>query len=178
MKKVLLGFSVFLTLLSSPMVNAASATPLTDQYIESIRIGCTDALQGMLQIQKSEAATRVNRGREYETLLRLVAAFNSRVVLNKLDAPVLTSNAAKLQKQFSEFQKHYLDYAKKYDLALDVNCKNAPVTFYDNLTTAREARAKIAVDIKEMDTILEEYSRGLETLKTDLQKVEAEGAAQ
>lgn len=176
MKRSLLFLSIFLTLVVSP-VTRAEAVPLTEQYIASIKTGCTDALQGILRVQKSEAATRVNRGREYESLLRLVAAFNSRVVLNKQEAPALTSTAAKLQTKFTDFREHYLDYADKIDATLEINCKTAPVTFYDNLTAAREARAKVATDIKDMDTLLDEYQKSLDELKLQLAKAEA-GVAQ
>lgn len=168
MKRVTLIVSIFLTLFVSPFVQAAPTEPLTEQHIAAIKSGCSDALQGLLQVQKTEAATRVNRGREYEALLKLVAAFNSRIVLNKLDAPVLTGAAAKLQTKFSSFQQHYLTYANKVDATLEVNCKTAPVTFYDNLTAARDARATLATDVREMDMLLDEYQKGLDALKVQL----------
>lgn len=174
MKRSLILFSVFLTLIASPMVRA-EAQPLTDEHIAAIRSGCTDALRGILQVQKSEAGTRVNRGREYETLLRLTAALNSRIVSNKLDAPALTSASARLQTSFSGFQNHYLDYADRVDAALDINCKQAPVTFYDALTRARDARAVIAADVKAMDAILDEYQQGFDELKQNLVDTEAGG---
>jgi hypothetical protein len=168
MKQFGLCVSIFIALVSAPLVRAESAQPLTDEYITSIKVGCTDALRGILRIQKSEAATRVNRGREYEALLKLIATFNSRVVLNKLDAPVLTKTTAQIQTKFSDFQRDYIDYARKIDATLDINCKEAPVTFYDNLTAAREARAKVAGDIRDIDGLLGEYQKGLDELKTQL----------
>lgn len=177
MKRSLILFSVFLSVAVSPFAHAESAQPLTDQYIASIKAGCTDALRGILQVQKSEAATRVNRGREYETLLRLVSAFNSRVVINKLDAPVLTSATARIQMKFTNFQEHYLDYADKVDATLKVNCKQAPVTFYDKLTAARGARGLVAADVTDINGLLDEYQKGLDTLKISLSK-QASGVAQ
>ena len=174
MKRVLLLFSAFLAVAASPMVRAETTEPLTDQHIAAIRVGCVDALQGMLQVQRTEAATRVNRGREYESLLRLVAAFNSRIVLNKLDAPAMTGAASRMQERFSQFQQHYLDYADKVDATLDVNCKEAPVTFYDSLTEAREARASVASDVVEMSKLLAEYQAGLDKLKDELKKAETQ----
>lgn len=172
MKRALLMFSAFLVVASSPMVRAETTEPLTDQHIAAIRVGCADALQGILQVQRTEAATRVNRGREYESLLRLVASFNSRIVLNKLDAPALTSTASRMQTRFTEFQQHYLDYADNADATLDINCKEAPVTFYDSLTETREARARVAADVAEMDRLLAEYQAGLDKLKDELKKAE------
>lgn len=172
MKRAFILFSVFLTLGVSPVVRA-EPVPLTDEYIASIKAGCSDALQGMLQVQRTEAATRVNRGREYETLLRLMAAFNSRVVLNKLDVPTLTSTSARMQSKFSEFQRHYLEYADRVDATLEVNCKVAPVTFYDHLTAARDARAQVADDVVAIEELLDEYQKGLNGLKADLAKAES-----
>ena len=173
MKRVLLLFSAFLAITASPMVRAETTEPI-DQHMAAIRVGCVDALQGMLQVQRSEAATRVNRGREYEALLKLVAAFNSRVVLNKLDAPALTGAASRMQSRFSQFQRHYIEYADKMDTALNINCKEAPVTFYDSLNEARDARAQVAADVVEMDKLLTEYQAGLDKLKGELKKVEVQ----
>lgn len=168
MKRFVLFLSIFLTLAVSPLTRAETSQPLTDEYIASIKSGCSDALRGILKVQKTEAATRVNRGREYEALLKLVATFNSRIVLNKLDAPVLTKTVAQLQTKFSAFQQHYLDYARKVDATLDINCKEAPVTFYDNLSAARDARAVVATDVRDMDGLLDQYQKGLDELKIQL----------
>lgn len=174
MKRTLLLVAVFLTLVASPTVNAA-AQPLTDQYIESIKAGCSNALRGILRVQRTEAVTRVNRGQEYESLLKLVAAFNGRIVVNNRDAPTMTSAGAKMQTKFSDFQQHYLDYADLVDDTLKINCKQAPVTFYDKLTLTREARAQVATDIREFNGLLDEYQRALDGLKVRL-SVPAGGA--
>ena len=170
MKRFSLLVAVFLTLVASPGVRAETTAPLTDQYIAAIREGCSNALRGVLQVQKSEAVTRVNRGREYESTLRLMVALNTRIVANKLDAPVLTSASSRLQTKFSDFQKHYLDYADKMDVTLAVNCKQAPVTFYDNLNAAREARAVVADDVSQMSAIMDEYQVGLDAFKATVIK--------
>lgn len=165
MKRFSLFVAVFLSLVASPLVRAETTQPLTDQHIAAIREGCSSALRGILQVQKSEAVTRVNRGREYESTLQLMVALNTRIVANKLDAPTLTSAAAQLQKKFSDFQASYLTYADRMDATLEVNCKQAPVTFYDNLGMARDARAKVAEDIRQIETILDDYQNGLDELQ-------------
>lgn len=167
MKRTVLFMAALLSVVVSPMVRAESV-PLTDEHIASIRVSCADAKQGILQVQRTEAVTRVNRGREYEDVLKLLAAFNSRVVLNKLDAPLLTSTTSKMQTKFADFQRHYLAYANRLDDTLEINCKEAPVSFYDNLTAAREARALVASDIREMSRLLDQYQQGLNEMKTIL----------
>jgi hypothetical protein len=167
MKRLAVLVAISLATLLSPFVRAEGA-PLTDEYIASIRTGCADALQGILRVQRTEAVTRVNRGREYEETLKLLAAFNSRIVLNKLDAPVLTGTTSQLQTKFSDFQRHYLEYADKMDDTLKINCKDAPVTFYDSLSAARDARARVADDVRGMSDLFSEYQKGLDELKAQL----------
>lgn len=168
MKRVSLYAAVFLTLLASPTVGAVNSTPLSDEQIAIIKANCSDALQGLLRVQRSDAVSRVNRGQEYESVLRLLAAFNSRIVLNKLDAPQLTAATADMQRTFSNFQRNYLDYADAIDATLQINCKLAPVTFYDNLVATREARARVAGDVKTIDQQLDKYQEGLNGLRTEL----------
>ena len=142
---------------------------MSEAQIASVRTGCADALQALLQVQRVEAVTRVNRGYEYEGVLRLLAAFNSRAALNKLDVAPLVTATSHIQAKFSDFQKHYLLYADQVDDVLDVNCKQAPVTFYDKLTLAREARAQIATDIRDIEMLLDEYQAGVQALSDRLQ---------
>lgn len=172
MKQFTLFLAVFVALIVSPFARAETAQPLNEQYIAAIKAGCGDALQGIQRVNRSEALARVNRGQEYESLLKLIAAFNSRVVLNKLDAPVLTGTTAKLQTKFTAFHDDYLTYANKIDNTLKINCRVAPVTFYDNLSAARDARAKVAQDVQEINTLLDEYQKGLDTLKVQLNTLE------
>lgn len=153
----------------SPSVHA-EAQPLSDLQIVAIRKGCQVATRGIDIVQEAEAASRVNRGRVYESIMQLVTAFNSRVALNKLDAPVLTSTTVKLQKALDTFHAHYIDYAKTMDQTKAYSCHDAPVSFYDSLTAAREARALVAEDIRTIDRLLDQYQDGLTKLKTDISK--------
>jgi hypothetical protein len=173
MKRFTIIIGALLLLCASPFSRAVAASqPLTDEQISAIRIGCNDALRSVAQVQKTEAGARVNRGREYETMLHLVASLNSRIALNKLDAPIMTSSAAKLQTTFTQFQQHYIDYANKMDATIAINCNDAPVSFYDSLNEARGARAIVANDVKQMDTLFDDYQKGLDSLKLTIARLD------
>lgn len=169
MKRLQLVFALFLTLCMAPQVRA-EALPLSDAQMLAIRQGCQTAKRGIDIVQETEAASRVNRGRVYESIMQLVAALNSRVALNKLDSPALTSTTANLQKALTTFHADYIDYAKKMDQTMAESCHNAPVSFYDSLTAAREARALVAEDIRVIDKLLNQYQDGLNKLKADVAK--------
>lgn len=164
MKRVTLLLSTLLVLASSPMVRA-EAVPLSDVQIAAVREGCKSALRGIGIVQENEAASRVNRGRAYESTMRLITALNSRVALNKLDAPILTKTTADIQKTLDSFHVHYLDYASKMDQTAGIDCRKAPVSFYDSLSNARDARALVAKDITTINQQLDLYQQGLTNLR-------------
>lgn len=151
----------------APAVSAAPQA-LTDAQVEQIRRNCQTSQSYLQQIQRNDAAARINRGREYEVMSKLVANFNSRVALNKIDGSSLISVASDLGKRITTFQTDYLQYEDALSAALDIKCREQPVTFYDTLTTARELRAKMAQDITDINATLDNYQTGLTNLRATL----------
>lgn len=172
MRKLILSMLACVVLLS-PVVSAAPQS-LSDAQIEQIRRNC-QASQGYLQqIQRNDAAARINRGRAYESLSKAVANFNSRVALNKLDGSTLVTITSDLQQRVTTFQSDYLLYEDALSNALDIKCREQPVTFYDTLTTARDLRARLSKDIVDINTLLDQYQTGLTALRATLEpKTEA-----
>lgn len=158
-------FAAILVIFVAPLVSA-EAQPLTDAQINVIRQNCGQAQQILQRLQRNEAATRVNRGREYETTLRLMASFNGRVALNKLNAPVLAATTSQVEAKFDAFRADYIAYDDQLEVVLKLKCSEQPVTFYDELTLAREARARVAQDVQDIDTLLDQYQAALGELKS------------
>lgn len=146
----------------------AETAPLTEQHIEVIRANCKAAQTSLQQLRQSDLTTRISRGRDYEQILRLMATFNSRVVLNKLDAGPLSSVTAEFEKQFRTFQRDYITYSDQLTATVNMRCTDQPVTFYDALNLTREYRLKLAGEIDEMNTLLDAYQTGLSSLKQSL----------
>lgn len=167
--KAALYLAIFLAVAAAPLVSA-EAHPLTDRHIEIIRQNCTQAQQTLQRLQRNEAATRVNRGRDYEATIRLMASFNSRVALNKIDAPNLSALTSQVGDKFDEFRSDYIAYDDQLENVLRLKCREQPVTFYDELTLVREARAKVAKDIQDIDTMLGQYGDAVVELKTKIAK--------
>jgi hypothetical protein len=166
MKKLSL-IACLLAILASPVVSAEAA-PLTDRQIDVIRANCLSAQSTILQLQRSEAATRVNRGRAYESVSKLMAALNSRVALKKLNAPGLTSSTAEMEKRFSSFKDDYSAYEDSLNTIVKLPCGEQPVTFYDTLTNARDLRARVAADIDGINEMLDNYQNSIDNLRTSL----------
>lgn len=167
LQRISLG-AILLTLISVPMVHAESVT-LTDSHIQTIKANCASAQSSMRQLQLTEAGTRNNRGRSYESISKLMTALNSRVVLNKLSIPPLTVSTTEMEKRFMTFKKDYDDYYDSLAATIKLPCTSQPVTFYDSLVNTRALRAKVAQDIKLINETLDAYQNGINTdLRTNV----------
>lgn len=148
----------------------AAPVPLTDAKIETIRQNCLSAQVALQRIQRSDAATRVNRGQTYEVILtKLMSPFNGRLAFNRLDeASPFTAITKKYERAVDTFKEDYAKYEDSLSKTLKIKCQDQPVTFYDTLTATREARAKVAKDIDAITKILQEYYGLVNTLQTSL----------
>jgi hypothetical protein len=159
----------------SPVVSAAPQA-LTDAQIGQIRNNCQTSQGYLQQIQRNDAASRINRGRAYESISKLVASFNSRVAINKINGSTLLSVSSDLSKRITTFQSDYLQYEDALSSALDIKCQEQPVTFYDTLTNARDLRARLAKDIVDINALLDSYQTGLTDLRATFAQAKTETA--
>jgi len=171
MKRAISLFAIAIAVLAAPFVSA-EAQPLSDAQINTIRQNCTQAQQILQRLQRNEAAARVNRGRGYETALRLMASFNARVAVNKLNSPALTAITAQAEDKFDAFRNDYIAYDDQLEAVIKLKCNEQPVTFYDELTRAREDRARVAKDVQEIDSLLDQYQTALGELKATFSTAE------
>ena len=153
--------------LVAPSVNA-EAVPISDRHIQIIKTNCLSAQSSIQQLQRTEAATRVNRGRAYESISKLLVALNSRVTVNKLNAPVLAAATTEMDKRFTTFKSDYSQYEDSMMATIKLSCRDQPVTFYDALNHTRELRAKVATDIKSLNETLDTYQDGVNELRASV----------
>lgn len=160
MKRYIFGLLIFsFVALSAP---AHAVDPIEDSRIDLIRSVCVSSQGSMQRVLVSDRVTRINRGRAYEDTLKLLAAFNSRAALNTYDVSGLVANTSVLESQFSKFKTQYLDYEQKLKVVIDVNCKEQPAEFYNNLQRARASREALQAMIADIDKTLGEYHTNLD----------------
>lgn len=159
MKRYLIGL-VFV--LAAAAVPVYAVEPIEDSRIDLIRNNCVAAQGAMQRVLASDRVTRINRGRAYEDTLRLLAAFNSRASLNTYNVSELVEYTSTLETQFTAFKTQYLDYEQKLKSVIDMNCKDQPAEFYNNLQRARAARESIQKSIDNIDKTLTDYRTGLD----------------
>lgn len=123
------------------VASAEDIVPMTDEHIARIRTNCVDAQATLFQLHASDAGLRVNRGQLYESIsTKLIAPFNSRIVLNRISDETLLTTAAQYDRQLLAFRQQYQQYEEAMSATLDINCVNQPVAFYDSVTDTRAKR--------------------------------------
>lgn len=166
MKRAGLLIATALVVLVSPFVSAAE--PLDDARVEVIRQNCETAQVSMQRVLRSDAATRINRGRVYEETTKLMAAFNSRAAINRYNVPQLVQATADFDKNFLEFKLSYITYDIGMKEALRIKCRDQPVTFYDALTKVREERVRLSQHVNGLSAALAAYDEGLEVVRAEI----------
>jgi hypothetical protein len=157
-KQAVLGAAAFIVALI-PLAAWAQQSTLTSSHIEKIRQNCVSAQVTLQRVQYSDVAIRINRGQSYDGVLsKLMAPFNSRVALNRLDqAPQLTDKTNTIEAAVADFKRHYVEYEDTLSATLAIKCQDRPVAFYDSLNHTRELREMLANDTKRIQVAVNEY---------------------
>lgn len=152
MKKLIFA-TIAVLIISGSATPHAFATP--DAAV--IAADCVAAQSIMSQLEKVDAVTRINRGREYTNTLNLLFAMNARLSANRVVAPKLAEITANFSDGVGGFRADYDHYDDTLTNAIDVNCVANTGEFYGRLETARAARAKVSDDIANLDQLINNY---------------------
>lgn len=152
------------------VASAEETPPMTEEHIARIRDNCVDAQSALFQLHASDAGLRVNRGQLYESIAtKLMAPFNSRLVLNRINEESLLSTASEYEKQLQVFRTEYQQYEEAMSATLRINCVNQPVAFYDSVVDTRKKRQLTHASAIELQTIIQRYGAEVETFAKNFQ---------
>ncbi len=172
MRRIIIVLLAALTVgLASVPVRAVDVVnaQISDAQLQQIKQNCKQAQSELQRLQTTDVATRVNRGRIYESLLNnLIAPFNSRVSLNRSDASILTTTTTAISQKFTDFKNDYVTYSDLLARTLSVDCESNPSSFYNLLVATRTARTAVATDVTDLNGLLDSYTSAYGTLRTTI----------
>lgn len=166
MKRTIGLVAVIVAVLVSPLVRAEGS--LTDAQLRAIEANCVDAQINIQRVQEADKLTRINRGYLYDSTLKLMVNFNSRVAQNKLDAPELISITSSFTKTLDDFRATFTTYDDTLTQLTHLECYKQPTTFNDILTSARESRKVLSMHIRDFELLLNRYQTTLDGIKQKL----------
>lgn len=170
------GTSV-LVFLTFSHVTRAQESLMGEAHIERIRSNCTEAKATLAQLHASDGLLRVNRGQVYESIsTKLMATFNSRASLSRLDATQLVTAASAYERELTAFRSDYKAYEQQMSDILKIDCTKQPVAFYDAIADARDQRLKVRQRVVALTTHINEYKTAFDDFEkqyvTSLQSTE------
>lgn len=122
-----------------------------------IRANCQSVQSILNQIEKTDAALRINRGRVYNEILDLFYAMNARLAANKVSAPKLVSITSDFDQILTQFRDNYNEYDDALNDLIKSKCQDAPGEFYGNLDYVRTLRSGLNDNIQQLDQLLNDY---------------------
>lgn len=152
-------------------VTAYADVDLTPEKQTLITQNCVLSQTILQKVQHNDAATRVNRGEGYETVVaRLMTPLNSRTASRGYNdaATTLIDVTKRYQDALDSFKNDYRDYDNTISSALRIKCQKDPSGFYNYIDTARKQRAQLTADISNLSALISEYRANVEKLKGQL----------
>lgn len=166
---VCLMFAIILSGLSLLNV-AAQNEAISDQQIEQIRSNCASTKNTLNQLHSSDALLRVNMGQIYESMsTKLMDRFNGRVANNSFNNDNLVSIATSYNLALDTFRSDYRIYEEQLSLALNINCSNQPIAFYDAVSSARTKRNQVHTDVVKLNQYIDDYQLAVNQFEKDYQ---------
>ena len=141
---------------ASAALHAQSADISSDK-LDIVRSQCSSSQFALQQIEKRDAVSRINRGRDYDQMLRQVSAFNSRFAYNKISSPDLIQLTANIQSAVDAFRANYDTYDTDLSDAMKIDCKQKPADYYNMIVKARDDRNSVGDQVTKIADLMSQY---------------------
>lgn len=156
-----------LLMMSQMPVSAQQSSLLTDGQVIKIKSHCSEVQATLSRVHANDALLRVNRGQIYELISsKLMARLNSRIALNSLDSSAFIDVSTDYERHMKDFRSAYQRYEVSLSDAMEIDCTEDPVKFYEQLSDARQKRTEvfastqtIADDVKDYKKVFDEFAK-------------------
>ena len=161
-KGIMIIFS--LLVVSLAVGQSVAAAELSDRHKQRIAEACPAAQSTLQRISSSDTTARINRGRDYDQVLKLFYAMNTRVASNNIAEPMLAQLTKSFEDRLNDFRNDYNKFNDQLKSTYELDCKNHVNTFYDSLVKTRSGRATVNSHISQLDNIINDYQQAVAEL--------------
>ncbi len=141
----------------------------TEDQLGYISDNCASIKLQLQRVQRADAKSRVHLGVQYETISsNLMLNLNLRLVKNNLANAELAGQQTAFFSERERFKNDFIGYSQQFEKLLQIDCREKPKKFYDQLTTVRQKRADIQQSIYRLNGLIDEHRATVEALKESL----------
>ena len=168
MYKKLIISALVCAIVISPCVRAeGTSLLLNDDQVSAIRANCQEVQSTLTRLHSNDALLRINLAQQYDVIAaRLMAPLNSRIALNKLDGLDLAKTTVDYNAERAVFVEAYKVYEQTVTSAIQTNCQDQPVMFYDTVVRAKDLRTQLRNSIQKLNAYIKQYSDQFELFAT------------
>lgn len=145
-------------------VNFAYSKELNDEEKTSVSQNCVNAQSNLQRLGSSDTTTRINRGRDYDQVLKLFYLMNTRVASNNITEPKLAEITKSFENELSLFRDNYNSYNEQLRNTVDFGCTAEPQGFYDSLDSTRGRRVNLNTNVVKLNSLIEDYQQAIKEL--------------
>jgi hypothetical protein len=142
-----------------------AADELGEAKLDIIKTNCVAAQSTIQRIGRNDTISRINRGRDYDAVLKLFYAMNSRAASNNITEPRLAEITKSFEDELRIFRNKFNGYSGNYKLTVDIDCASRPADFYSRLNTTRSDRQAINSSIVKLDELISSYRAAITEMK-------------
>jgi hypothetical protein len=152
----------------------AQEIPVLDEgHINRIRSNCPSAIATLSRIHANDGPVFINRNQTYFSVGdKLMARFNSRLILNRHDATQLVKTTSDYNAQLIKFRDAYKKYEESMNSVLRMDCRQQPVEFYTRVEEVRLLRQKVHENIVLLKAFVGQYRQNVEDFEKQFQTKE------
>ena len=141
----------------------------TNEQIVKVVNNCSAIKKHLTKLHSTDALKRVNLGQNYESISSdMMAKFNTRIVINKLNGSELVYSAADFSENMKYFRDNYKIYEQELKKLQDMDCASNGREFYFQLEKVRYQRKELNYNVSRLKEIANDYKKQLATFKEGL----------
>lgn len=137
----------FLVVMIMSVFFALPVGAISESQKTAIVDNCDKIKETLTTVQHQDSRTRVYLGRYYEIVLsKYITPLNVRLVENNMLSNELMDSQDSFTKMRSSFIINYIEYQKRLEELVSMDCKAEPKSFYEKLVKVRESRKVVQSD--------------------------------
>ena len=156
---------VVAVILVATAVNPVSAKTLGEEQAGLISTNCASIKLQLKRIQKDDARNRVHLGAQFESIsTNLMMNLNLRLVKNNMASADIAEQQSTFMSERDRFKNDYIGYAQELENLINIDCKNEPQKFYNQLKKTRRKREDVDASIKRLVEVLGHHRQSVKNL--------------
>jgi hypothetical protein len=127
---------------------------------------CDQLHDSISALRKRDLVSRLNRGRDYDDVVKQLNAFEQRLKNSHYDSSQFEQTSLKAANQVDQFREAYNRSDDGLVALAQIDCKTKPGDFETKLQEVRVLRQEVTATIKRVDETLQQYREAVVALQT------------